>query len=88
MTEYSCSRAIHSPSVPVAAPVAAADPLVLKLGTIENLRSLNPYQAAELGYIDAVIEPAETRWQIANALRATQHKREALPAKKHGNIPL
>ncbi|PRZ18495.1 acyl-CoA carboxylase subunit beta [Nesterenkonia sandarakina] len=49
---------------------------------------LNPYQAAELGYIDAVIEPAETRWQIANALRATQHKREALPAKKHGNIPL
>lgn len=49
---------------------------------------LNPYQAAELGYIDAVIEPAETRWQISHALRATQHKREALPAKKHGNIPL
>ncbi|HIX00122.1 MAG TPA: acyl-CoA carboxylase subunit beta [Candidatus Nesterenkonia stercoripullorum] len=49
---------------------------------------LNPYQAAELGYIDAVVEPAETRWQIAKALRATYHKREALPAKKHGNIPL
>ncbi len=49
---------------------------------------LNPYQAAELGYIDAVIEPAETRWQITNALRATYHKRETPPAKKHGNIPL
>lgn len=49
---------------------------------------LNPYQAAELGYIDAVIEPAETRWQISKALRATYHKRESLPAKKHGNIPL
>ncbi|WP_146341034.1 acyl-CoA carboxylase subunit beta [Nesterenkonia sp. NBAIMH1] len=49
---------------------------------------LNPYQAAELGYIDAVIEPAETRWQVAKALRATFHKRETLPAKKHGNIPL
>ncbi len=57
---------------------------------IEDYESelLNPYQAAELGYIDAVIEPAETRWQISHALRATQHKREALPAKKHGNIPL
>ncbi|GAA1809784.1 acyl-CoA carboxylase subunit beta [Nesterenkonia flava] len=49
---------------------------------------LNPYQAAELGYIDAVIEPAETRWHITQALRATYHKRESLPAKKHGNIPL
>ncbi|MDR8019888.1 acyl-CoA carboxylase subunit beta [Nesterenkonia aerolata] len=49
---------------------------------------LNPYQAAELGYIDAVIEPAETRWQVSKALRATYHKRETLPAKKHGNIPL
>lgn len=49
---------------------------------------LNPYQAAELGYIDAVVEPAETRWQVSKALRATYHKRESRPAKKHGNIPL
>jgi propionyl-CoA carboxylase beta chain len=49
---------------------------------------LNPYQAAERGYIDAVIEPAETRWQIGKALHATYHKRESPPAKKHGNIPL
>jgi propionyl-CoA carboxylase beta chain len=49
---------------------------------------LNPYQAAERGYVDAVITPAETRLQLVRGLRATFHKREARPAKKHGNIPL
>ncbi|WP_026529828.1 acyl-CoA carboxylase subunit beta [Haematomicrobium sanguinis] len=49
---------------------------------------LNPYQAAELGYIDAVIAPSETRAQITQGLRALRDKRAALPAKKHGNIPL
>ena len=49
---------------------------------------LNPYQAAELGYVDAVIPPSETRLQLVRALRATFHKREARPAKKHGNMPL
>ncbi|MGW9550380.1 acyl-CoA carboxylase subunit beta [Citricoccus zhacaiensis] len=49
---------------------------------------LNPYQAADRGYVDAVITPAETRTQIVRGLRATFHKRESRPAKKHGNIPL
>ncbi|GAA1350934.1 acyl-CoA carboxylase subunit beta [Falsarthrobacter nasiphocae] len=49
---------------------------------------LNPYQAAELGYVDAVIAPSETRLQIIRALRAARDKHERLPAKKHGNIPL
>lgn len=49
---------------------------------------LNPYQAAELGYIDQVIAPAETRTQIIRALRATANKREGRPTRKHGNIPL
>ena len=49
---------------------------------------LNPYQAAELGYVDAVIPPSQTRLQLVRALRATFHKREARPAKKHGNMPL
>ncbi|GAA3693279.1 acyl-CoA carboxylase subunit beta [Arthrobacter ginkgonis] len=49
---------------------------------------LNPYQAAELGYIDAVIAPAETRLQIVRGLRALRDKHASLPAKKHGNIPL
>ena len=49
---------------------------------------LNPYQAAELGYIDEVIAPSETRMRIISSLRALHDKRAATPAKKHGNIPL
>jgi propionyl-CoA carboxylase beta chain len=49
---------------------------------------LNPYQAAELGYIDSVIAPSETRVNIIKSLRALHDKRAAMPAKKHGNIPL
>jgi len=49
---------------------------------------LNPYQAAELGYVDAVIEPSETRLQITRALRMLRTKRAEMPPKKHGNIPL
>ncbi|NKX53376.1 acyl-CoA carboxylase subunit beta [Arthrobacter mobilis] len=49
---------------------------------------LNPYQAAELGYVDAVIAPADTRVQIVRGLRALRDKRAAMPHKKHGNIPL
>ncbi|WP_377267430.1 acyl-CoA carboxylase subunit beta [Peterkaempfera sp. SMS 1(5)a] len=49
---------------------------------------LNPYVAAERGYIDAVILPSETRQHIVRGLRALRNKREALPPKKHGNIPL
>ncbi len=48
----------------------------------------NPYIAAERGYIDAVIRPSETRIEIVRALRLLRSKREVLPAKKHGNIPL
>jgi propionyl-CoA carboxylase beta chain len=48
----------------------------------------NPYIAAERGYIDAVIRPAETRSQVARALRTLHNKRETLPPRKHGNIPL
>ncbi|HUC57414.1 MAG TPA: acyl-CoA carboxylase subunit beta [Streptosporangiaceae bacterium] len=48
----------------------------------------NPYVAAERGYVDAVIRPAETRPAVIRALRALRNKRQALPPKKHGNIPL
>ena len=48
----------------------------------------NPYIAAELGYIDAVIQPHQTRAQLVRGLRMMGSKREELPAKKHGNIPL
>ena len=48
----------------------------------------NPYLAAERGYIDAVIQPHETRTEVVRALRLLRSKRETLPPKKHGNIPL
>ncbi len=49
---------------------------------------VNPYDAAERGYVDAVIAPSQTRTQVVRALRTLRTKRAALPAKKHGNIPL
>ena len=51
-------------------------------------RFANPFVAAERGYIDAVIEPAETRSKIITALRSLEGKKDANPKKKHGNIPL
>ena len=47
-----------------------------------------PYASAERGFIDDVIEPAETRPRLIKALRMLSTKREAVPARKHGNIPL
>ncbi len=48
----------------------------------------NPYIAAERGYVDAVIRPAETRSEVTRAMRALATKRQTLPPRKHGNIPL
>jgi acetyl-CoA carboxylase carboxyltransferase component len=51
-------------------------------------RFANPYIAAERGYLDAVIEPKETRPALIKALGLARHKRQTLPPRKHGNIPL
>lgn len=51
-------------------------------------RLLNPYVAAERGFIDAVIDPAETRIEITTALGILEDKREHLVERKHGNTPL
>lgn len=48
----------------------------------------NPYVSAELGYTDEVIEPALTRKRIIDSLEMLKNKRDVMPAKKHGNIPL
>jgi acetyl-CoA carboxylase carboxyltransferase component len=48
----------------------------------------NPYQAAKYGYIDDVIEPRNTRFRICRGLAQLATKRDSLPAKKHGNIPM
>ena len=49
---------------------------------------LNPYVAAKAGYIDEVIEPAETRQKLVEALQALENKVEINPARKHGNMPV
>ena len=59
-----------------------------KLSEEYERRFANPYIAASRGYIDDVIDPAETRPKIINALAMLQNKRDTLPPKKHGNIPL
>ena len=48
----------------------------------------NPYQAAQYGYIDDVIEPRNTRFRICRGLAQLAHKRQSLPAKKHGCMPM
>jgi propionyl-CoA carboxylase beta chain len=48
----------------------------------------NPYKAAELGYIDEIIYPRETRLKLIQALEMAQNKSKSNPPKKHGNIPL
>jgi propionyl-CoA carboxylase beta chain len=68
----------------------AEDPAELRERRVAEYedRLANPYIAADRGYVDAVIRPAETRGQVAGALRALRTKRQTLPPKKHGNIPL
>jgi len=68
----------------------AADPSQKKAELIKEYREKfsTPYAAAERGFIDDVIEPAETRSRLIKALRMLSTKRESVPARKHGNIPL
>jgi propionyl-CoA carboxylase beta chain len=69
---------------------AADDPDALRAQWVTEYEDTlaNPYIAAERGYVDAVIRPAETRSEVTKALRALRTKRQTLPPKKHGNIPL
>ena len=69
---------------------ASEDPETLraKLVTEYEHELANPYLAAERGYVDAVINPHETRVEITRVLRLLRTKRQTLPPKKHGNIPL
>jgi acetyl-CoA carboxylase carboxyltransferase component len=69
---------------------AAADPKAKRQEKIAEYNDLflNPYRAAERGYVDAVIAPGETRPRLIDALEVLSTKRETRPAKKHGNIPL
>ncbi|MDP9297984.1 MAG: acyl-CoA carboxylase subunit beta [Actinomycetota bacterium] len=68
----------------------ATDPSAKRAELIDEFRRKfsTPYAAAERGFIDDVIEPAETRPRLIKAMRMLSTKRESVPARKHGNIPL
>jgi propionyl-CoA carboxylase beta chain len=69
---------------------AAEDPEARRAELIAEYEDTlaNPYIAADRGFVDAVIPPSHTRVQVVKALRVLANKRESLPPKKHGNIPL
>ena len=69
---------------------AAADPEAVRRVKIAEFRErfANPFVAAQRGFIDAVIEPHETRGKLIRALRMLETKVDTMPRKKHGNIPL
>jgi acetyl-CoA carboxylase carboxyltransferase component len=69
---------------------SAADPEARRAELVEDYkeRFANPWIAAERGYIDDVIEPAMTRVKIIAGLDMLRSKREELPQRKHGNVPL
>jgi propionyl-CoA carboxylase beta chain len=69
---------------------ASDDPQGLRRGLVQDYEDalLNPYTAAERGYIDAVIMPSETRLRLSSALRSFNTKRKVPIPRKHGNIPL
>jgi acetyl-CoA carboxylase carboxyltransferase component len=68
----------------------AADPAAKRKEKIDEYDRLfaNPYEAAKHGLIDLVIAPEDTRPTLVRALQTLRGKRESLPARKHGNIPL
>jgi propionyl-CoA carboxylase beta chain len=70
------------------APTSERDALRAKLVGDYQAEFLNPYLAAERGYIDEVIDPKETRTRLVAGLKILSTKREDRPPKKHGNIPL
>ncbi|MDA0371585.1 MAG: acyl-CoA carboxylase subunit beta [Actinomycetota bacterium] len=68
----------------------AADPVARRAELVAEYtdKYANPYAAAERGYVDDVIDPAETRRKVVAGFRMLRSKREELPRRKHGNMPL
>ena len=68
----------------------AADPVAVKDALVENYRQTfaNPYRAAEMGFVDVVLRPEDTRAALCRAFASLENKRDENPPKKHGNIPL
>lgn len=69
---------------------ASDDPEARRAELVADYRThfANPYRAAELGFVDDVIRPETTRFRLIDAFDSLENKRQRLPPKKHGNIPL
>jgi propionyl-CoA carboxylase beta chain len=69
---------------------AARDPVAERARLVQQYRDefANPYKAAELGYVDEVVKPEDTRPKVIRALEVLRTKRRRNPARKHGNLPL
>jgi acetyl-CoA carboxylase carboxyltransferase component len=69
---------------------AADDPVAKKAELVEQYseRFANPYNAGERGYVDDVIDPRDTRRVLVESLEMLRSKKEQLPQRKHGNVPL
>ncbi|MFA6366586.1 MAG: carboxyl transferase domain-containing protein, partial [Candidatus Hydrogenedentales bacterium] len=68
----------------------ATDPVAARKEKIAEYKTsfANPYKAAVRGYVDDVIDPAQTRARLCSALAMLLGKRQTLPARKHGNMPV
>ena len=68
----------------------SSDPKATLLAREEEYREkfANPYNAAERGFVDDVIEPAQTRFRLIRALEMLANKKDSIPPRKHGNMPL
>ena len=69
---------------------SADDPVAKRAELVDEYteRFCNPYVAAERGFVDDVIDPADTRRKLVAGLELLRSKREELPKRKHGNVPL
>ena len=69
---------------------AAEDPVVRRAELVAEYREkfANPYRAAQLGYVDEVLYPRDTRARLIEAFDSLENKRDTNPAKKHGNLPI
>ena len=91
---YATGRVVHDADAHIMEPPTwlrdHADPDMRRAELIEdyNERHANPYEAAERGYVDDVIDPADTRAVLIRSLELLRTKREDLPRRKHGNVPL
>jgi propionyl-CoA carboxylase beta chain len=79
---------VHRKEILAAGDAAAQDAARRRLVAAYRAEYATPYKAAELGYVDEVIRPEDTRPRVSRALAMLRTKRQELPPKKHGNIPL